>query len=258
MGCHQSTFALANKPEIVKLTDYWNKKQPIPWVRIHRLPEYVHFPHMRHVNAGVTCQTCHGQIQEMYQVYQYASLNMGWCVNCHVNGYTAAQGDEAAGSARRLRPEGRHVAAERSDGHSGGGAAPLAPDAGRYRALKHRAAAHRRRAPGSLRLQHMPLLTHRASALLTRVVRAVLVQRFPIEAEAVRPPSAPPRSAGASSVESSCKILGAGTAATATVGCGRHTLRISFRIWLRRTTPSPACRPTSRVPVVSVRPGAAS
>jgi hypothetical protein len=107
MGCHQFTFKLASRPEIVKLTDYWNKKQPIPWVRIHRLPEYVHFPHMRHVNAGVTCQTCHGQIQDMYQVYQFASLNMGWCVNCHVNGYTAAQGDEAAGeSARRLGPAG--------------------------------------------------------------------------------------------------------------------------------------------------------
>ena len=43
--------------------------KPIPWVRIHKVPEYVHFPHMRHVNAGVTCQTCHGQIQNMPQVY---------------------------------------------------------------------------------------------------------------------------------------------------------------------------------------------
>jgi hypothetical protein len=106
MGCHLFAYALAKKPEIVKLTAYWNQQKPIPWVRIHRLPEYVHFPHMRHVNAGVTCQTCHGQIQEMYQVYQYSSLNMGWCVNCHVNGYTAAQGDEAAGSARAYGPAG--------------------------------------------------------------------------------------------------------------------------------------------------------
>ena len=107
MGCHQYTFSLAKRPEIVKLTDYWNKKQPIPWVRIHRVPEYVHFPHMRHVNAGVTCQTCHGQVQEMYQVYQYASLNMGWCVNCHVRGYTSAQGNAAAGlreNSDRLAP----------------------------------------------------------------------------------------------------------------------------------------------------------
>jgi Zn ribbon nucleic-acid-binding protein len=44
----------------------------------------VRFPHMRHVNAGVTCQDCHGNVQDMTQVYQAKSLNMGWCVNCHV------------------------------------------------------------------------------------------------------------------------------------------------------------------------------
>ena len=66
-------------------------------MRIHKVPEYVHFPHVRHVNAGVTCQTCHGQVQKMDQVYQYASLNMGWCVNCHVNGYDPKEGQKAAG-----------------------------------------------------------------------------------------------------------------------------------------------------------------
>jgi hypothetical protein len=71
--------------------------QPIPWVRIHKLPEYVRFPHMRHVNAGVTCQSCHGPIQTMNRVYQFASLNMGWCVNCHVRGYDLRQGLLAAG-----------------------------------------------------------------------------------------------------------------------------------------------------------------
>ena len=106
MGCHLYAFTLAKKSEIVKLNEYWTKKQPVPWVRIHKLPEYVHFPHMRHVNAGVTCQTCHGQVQEMYRVYQYASLNMGWCINCHVNGYNPVDGDRAAGSARELGPPG--------------------------------------------------------------------------------------------------------------------------------------------------------
>jgi hypothetical protein len=73
--------------------------KPIPWERIHKLPEYVHFPHTRHVNAGVTCQSCHGQIQNMDRVYQFASLNMGWCVSCHVNGYSPKEGLEAAGYA---------------------------------------------------------------------------------------------------------------------------------------------------------------
>ena len=95
MGCH--TVVAAQKPEIKKLTKYWTDKRPVPWVRIHKVPEYVHFPHVRHVNAGVTCQSCHGQVQKMAQVYQYASLNMGWCINCHVNGYDPKEGQRAAG-----------------------------------------------------------------------------------------------------------------------------------------------------------------
>jgi hypothetical protein len=80
--------------------DQW---KPIPWVRIHKVPEYVHFPHMRHVNAGVTCQTCHGPVPEMQRVYQFASLNMGWCVNCHVKGYNLAEGLLAAGDTAGAR-----------------------------------------------------------------------------------------------------------------------------------------------------------
>jgi hypothetical protein len=118
MGCHnmigpdrpKSDLGPARKSaEIQKLYKYagvtsmgmgWEPQpnaKPIPWVRIHKVPEYVHFPHMRHVNAGVTCQTCHGQVQKMDRVYQYASLNMGWCISCHVNGYSPKEGLEAAG-----------------------------------------------------------------------------------------------------------------------------------------------------------------
>ena len=99
MGCHVSvsgTTAQA-KVEIGKLRGYAARSQPVPWNRIHKVPEYVHFPHVRHVNAGVTCQTCHGQVQGMTKVYQAASLNMGWCVNCHVNGYDPKEGQKAAG-----------------------------------------------------------------------------------------------------------------------------------------------------------------
>src|SRR5712671_3618614 len=106
MGCHTVVAGSSdgNKAEIQKLAAYWNKKEPVPWIRIHKVPEYVHFPHMRHVNAGVTCQTCHGQIQKMNQVYQYASLNMGWCVSCHLNGYSPTEGLQAAGYAPASTP----------------------------------------------------------------------------------------------------------------------------------------------------------
>ena len=99
LGCHTAVAGTTPqaKAEIAKLRKYGADKRPVPWVRIHKVPEYVHFPHVRHVNAGVTCQTCHGQVQKMNQVYQYASLNMGWCINCHVNGYDPKEGQKAAG-----------------------------------------------------------------------------------------------------------------------------------------------------------------
>jgi hypothetical protein len=104
MGCH--LIARADRPEIQKLAQYYagGRGKPVPWVRIHKVPEYVRFPHMRHVNAGVTCQTCHGEVQKMDRVYQYASLNMGWCVSCHVNGYDPAEGLKAAGYAPTTTP----------------------------------------------------------------------------------------------------------------------------------------------------------
>lgn len=57
---------------------------PIEWTRIHMLPDHVYFNHSQHVNIGkIACQQCHGKVQEMDQMYQYAPLSMGWCINCH-------------------------------------------------------------------------------------------------------------------------------------------------------------------------------
>lgn len=57
---------------------------PIEWVKIHNLPDHVYFNHSQHVKVGqVQCQRCHGPIQEMDEVYQFAPLSMGWCINCH-------------------------------------------------------------------------------------------------------------------------------------------------------------------------------
>jgi mono/diheme cytochrome c family protein len=94
--------------EIQKLYQYagWNpdaKKydkpgKPIEWVRIHNLPDHVYFNHSQHVKVGKqNCQTCHGPIQEMPEVYQYSELSMGWCINCHreskVNFYNKESGE---------------------------------------------------------------------------------------------------------------------------------------------------------------------
>ena len=63
---------------------YTKPGHPIEWVQVHNLPDYVYFNHSQHVKVGqIQCQTCHGPIQEENEVYQYATLGMGWCVNCH-------------------------------------------------------------------------------------------------------------------------------------------------------------------------------
>lgn len=60
------------------------EQKAVKWVRIHNLPDLVYFNHSQHVNAGQQeCQTCHGPIEEMDEVYQYSDLTMGWCIDCH-------------------------------------------------------------------------------------------------------------------------------------------------------------------------------
>ena len=63
---------------------YTGETEPVKWVRIHNLPDFVYFNHSQHVNvAGIDCKECHGPIEEMEIVYQHSSLTMGWCINCH-------------------------------------------------------------------------------------------------------------------------------------------------------------------------------
>ena len=63
---------------------YTGDSQPVKWVRIHNLPDFVYFNHAQHVQVGgVQCQTCHGPVEEMEIMYQHSSLTMGWCINCH-------------------------------------------------------------------------------------------------------------------------------------------------------------------------------
>lgn len=101
MNCHMHVTASKNydgkiSPEIQKIYDAvgWDgdkkmydptkPKQPIKWVRVHNLPDLAYFNHGQHVKIGkVECQACHGPIETMKVVSQHASLQMGWCINCH-------------------------------------------------------------------------------------------------------------------------------------------------------------------------------
>ncbi len=85
MNCHNPLKAnvKGNSPLLAPARDSWRSGEPIPWKRIHKLPEYAYFNHAVHVNRGVSCVSCHGQINEMKVVYEAEPLSMGWCLNCH-------------------------------------------------------------------------------------------------------------------------------------------------------------------------------
>jgi len=93
MNCHKAVKT--ESPEIHKIYDALGynpetqkydstKTKPMQWVRVHNLPDLAYFNHSQHVTVGaIKCQTCHGQIQEMQEVYQYSPLTMKWCIQCH-------------------------------------------------------------------------------------------------------------------------------------------------------------------------------
>lgn len=89
-GCHSEgkLAKLATSDVHKQKTEFirqaYAKDESIEWRRIHKVPDYVHnFPHQVHVNAGVSCYSCHGQIAGMPVVYQAQPLSMGWCLECH-------------------------------------------------------------------------------------------------------------------------------------------------------------------------------
>lgn len=79
--CHQVVGR--DNPSLKPLYEAVEKEQPLNWLRVHRLPDHVHFTHAAHVQAGLTCATCHGEVKAMTEVRQVRALNMGDCLSCH-------------------------------------------------------------------------------------------------------------------------------------------------------------------------------
>lgn len=107
MNCHKVVqkgpkYGTEEIAKIYKYADYnpdsrmyGSNAKPIEWVRIHNLPDHVYFNHAQHVKVGgQACQNCHGPIEEMEEVYQYAPLSMGWCINCHRQTKVNFEGNE--------------------------------------------------------------------------------------------------------------------------------------------------------------------
>lgn len=83
MTCHSQLRV--DTPQLQAVVDSWNDSTPIAWNRVHNLPDFVFFNHSVHVNNGVGCTTCHGQVDEMAGIWKNEPLTMGWCLECHRN-----------------------------------------------------------------------------------------------------------------------------------------------------------------------------
>lgn len=81
MNCHQQVQK--DSPKLAAVRQSWETGAPIPWVQIHKTPDYVYFNHAAHVNRGVSCYSCHGPVHEMQVVYHHQPHSMGWCLDCH-------------------------------------------------------------------------------------------------------------------------------------------------------------------------------
>ena len=83
MNCHSQIWTQSPTLEPVRAS--FRTGQSIEWTRVHDLPDFAYFNHSAHVNKGVGCTTCHGPVDRMPLMFQYASLQMEWCLDCHRN-----------------------------------------------------------------------------------------------------------------------------------------------------------------------------
>jgi len=83
MNCHARVQT--QSPLLEKIRESYATGEPVQWVRVHKLADYVYFNHSAHVNAGVSCVSCHGRVDQMAEVRHAKPLNMDWCLDCHRN-----------------------------------------------------------------------------------------------------------------------------------------------------------------------------
>jgi hypothetical protein len=86
LNCHAQVWNKSPLLDLVRAS--WFSNQPISWVRVHRMPDFVYFNHAIHVNKGVGCVECHGRVDLMPAIEQVEPLTMGWCLDCHRDPYS--------------------------------------------------------------------------------------------------------------------------------------------------------------------------
>jgi menaquinone reductase, multiheme cytochrome c subunit len=83
LNCHATITPTSVK--LLAIRESAASGDPVHWVKVHDLPDYVYFDHSAHVSRGVGCFSCHGRVDKMEQVTQVYTLSMGWCLECHRN-----------------------------------------------------------------------------------------------------------------------------------------------------------------------------
>jgi hypothetical protein len=88
MNCHRQVQK--DSPKLAAVRESWETGKPIPWIRVHKTPDFAYFDHSAHMGFGVGenrgaigCETCHGRVDTMGTVQQVMPLSMSWCVDCH-------------------------------------------------------------------------------------------------------------------------------------------------------------------------------
>lgn len=83
MNCH--TMVRPESEKLAKIRESFITDRPVEWVRVHKIGEFAYFNHSIHINRGVGCISCHGNVAEMEKVTQQQPLSMSWCLDCHRN-----------------------------------------------------------------------------------------------------------------------------------------------------------------------------
>ncbi len=83
MNCH--SVVKKDSPQLAVVRESYEKGTAVPWVWIHRTPDFAYFNHSIHVNRGVSCVECHGKVNEMDTVTHMQPLSMSFCIDCHAN-----------------------------------------------------------------------------------------------------------------------------------------------------------------------------
>jgi hypothetical protein len=83
MGCHR--IIATDDPDVQILAGYWERSEPVPWIRVSKQPDFVYFSHQAHLATGDNCENCHGDVAGMSITQPDVKMDMGWCLECHLN-----------------------------------------------------------------------------------------------------------------------------------------------------------------------------